>query len=208
MGTNATGSNPPAGGVLLERLRAVDGPGSGLDADTVDGLSAEDLGGGTPLWTPPAVDIGAARRSGASQVVSAGAGWALRFSRTANHEVHFAVALYHGGLAYDGAGVRPVLGWAFRDAAGPGDSVIWTLKYAWIRATSDDPDAALDGSNEDTIDVSGLAAGQLHVQPLTALPGKAGAVLLALSLSRRSSGGGSDTFNEHVYLHGLTLLRT
>jgi hypothetical protein len=208
VGTNATGSNPPAGGVLLERLKQIDGPGSGLDADTVDGESAEDLGGGTPVWTPPPVDIGAVNRSGASQVTSAGAGWSLRFGRNGNHEIELQVALFHGGLVYDGAGVTPVLGFAFRDPAGPGDNVIWSLKHAWIRAGSDDPDAVLDGTNVDTIDVSGLAAGQLHIQPLTALPGKPGAVLLALTLGRQSSGPGSDTFNEHVYLHGLTLLRT
>lgn len=207
MATNAVGSNPPSGRTILERLKTVDGAGSGLDADLVDGLSSGDFGG-SGLWTPPAVNIGAGRRQGASQVNSAGAGWALRFSRGGNQWLHLQVALNVGGLTYDGADITPVVHWGFRDAPGPGDNVIWSVKYVLIRVAADDPDAALDGSPEDTIDVSARAADRLHLDTLTSLTGKVGAVLLNLSIGRRSLGAGSDTFDEHVYLHGLTLTRT
>jgi hypothetical protein len=42
-GTNATGGSPDTGAQILTKLVGVDGAGSGLDADTVDGISSDTL---------------------------------------------------------------------------------------------------------------------------------------------------------------------
>lgn len=207
MGLNATFTAPLSGRALLERLKSVDGLGSGLDADTLDGLSSEDLGGGPETWQPPAINIGAMIRKGAGVSESSGAGWALRFSKSANNRVLLQVPLHTGGVPYDGASLVPVIYWGFRNRPGPGDNVLWEVEYAFIRPGADDPRASLDAPNQDTIDVSARQDDLLYLDALSTLTGKAGAVLLNLTLRRRSSGSGSDTFDEHVYLHGLTLTR-
>jgi len=167
------------------------------------------MGRSAQLWQPPDLNLGQWIGNGAGLFANAGSGFERGFSPVANDELLAQVALSWAGIPYDGSSTRlRLFSEPFQTAPGAGDNVIWEVDYALIPADGTvDAETIVTGTLSDTIDISARTANRLYQDALSSIPGVIGAEILNLTLRRKSSGGGSDTFSDFIDIHAIALER-
>jgi hypothetical protein len=197
-------------GIDLPQQPTLDFQGAGVTA-TDDSLNNKTIvtiaGGGGGSWNAPHLNLADWLNNGASSLLNANAGFQKSFSATANDEIVNEVTLYNNGLAYDGSGLSFRIHWQlFSVTPSPADTVIWELDAVLV-AVGEDADSKTATLISTTIDVTGRTPDILYTDFLSAsLVGLAGAKVLGLTLRRRSSGGGADSYSGIVDLFGFEIL--
>jgi len=160
-------------------------------------------------WIPPTLTLGDNATSGVGLFVNSGAGWQMSFDAGSDDDIYIEINLAHNGIEYDGSDLKLALdNQLFNTAPVGGDNVKWSVRYAFVMGDgTEDAESKLSGSFEDTIDVSARTANRLYEDELSTMTGEAGAKVLGISLTRNSTGGGSDTYGNAVDLFGLTLYK-
>jgi hypothetical protein len=166
-------------------------------------------GGGGPLaWTAPTFDLSAFLSSGASTLANANAGFQKSFSATANNAVLFQSPLKNNEVDYDGSNLKFVItSQLFSTAPGPGDNVIWDLDVVLL-ANGDDGDSKAATLITETIDVSARVANQLYKDTfVTPITGLVGAHTIGITLTRRASGPGADSYSSAVDVFAIEIIK-
>jgi hypothetical protein len=197
-------------GVALTQRPVLDFQGAGVtvtDDASGDKTVVTIAGGGGGGWTAPNTGLSKWLNNGASSFLNANAGYHRTFSSTANNEIVAEIDLRSGGIDYDGSGLSFKIHWQlFSTAPSGGDDVIWELDAVLLK-DGDDGDSKVATAINTTIDVSARNADQLYTDFLSAsLVGLAGAHTLGLTLRRRSSGGGADSYPNNVDLYGFEII--
>jgi hypothetical protein len=183
------------------------GAGKVLTSDA-SGRGTWQTPGGSATWSPPTKDLSAYLGNGANTLANANAGFQKSFSATANDEVLAEITLFNNNVNYDGSDLQIRLrSQLFNTAPGGGDDVIWEVDYVFLQ-DGDDGDSKTATLISDTIDVSTRTANQLYTDVIsTNLTGLSGAHTLGLTIRRRSSGGGADSYPSAVDVFGIELLK-
>jgi len=149
---------------------------------------------GGSAWKPLDIALDSWLSSGASTLANGNAGFQKSFSGTANNAVIAQVPLDHEGIIYDGSTMKLRLSWQlFNTAPLVTDTVIWRLAYVFV-STGEDGDSKAATTVDTTIVVGGRTANQIYVDDLPNMTGAAGSKFLGITLTRVSTGGGSDTY--------------
>jgi hypothetical protein len=207
-GVVAEASNGGAGNHwAIQIIDGTEGVGKVLTSDA-SGRANWQTPSGSATWQPPTKDLSAYLGNGASTLANANAGFQKSFSATANNEVLAEVTLFNNNVNYDGSDLQIRLRWQlFNTAPGVGDDVIWEVDYVFL-LDGDDGDSKAATLITDTIDVSGRTANQLYTDVIsTNLTGVANAHTLGITIRRRSSGGGADSYPSAADVFGIELLK-
>lgn len=158
-------------------------------------------------WQPMDVALDGWLSNGASTFVNPNAGFQKSFSPTANASVIAQIPLDHEGIAYDGSSLRLRLNWQlFNTIPDIASNVIWIVSYVFV-TLGEDADSKLATTTSNVIDVSTRSPNILYVDDLNIMTGAIGDKVLNLTLTRFSSGGGSDTYTNAVDVFGIELIK-
>jgi len=153
-------------------------------------------------WSPTALSLGDGISNGATLSLSSGAGYYANFDAASNDEYLFNVELPRNGLHYDGSNIVIDIDWMKFGASG--GTVIWEIDYAFCE-DGDDAYSKQDGTLSETVNVGSLSNQVLTTTTFNAISGVAGARTLQLTVRRRSSGGGSDTYTGVAEMYGFNI---
>jgi hypothetical protein len=206
-GIKITTANAGAGNHYgIQILDGTEGAGKVLTSDA-SGRGTWQTAGGGGGWNPPNISIGQWLNNGASSFANTNAGFHRSFSQVANDEILTEVTLRNNGNDYDGSVLSFRIHWQlFNTTPTGGDNVIWELDAVLV-ANTENAEAKTATLISTTIDVSARSANQLYTDTLSAsLAGLAGAKILGLTLRRRSSGGGADTYPSACDVYGFEIV--
>lgn len=162
---------------------------------------------GGSAWKPLDIALDSWLSNGASTLVNANAGFQKSFSATANNAVLAEIPLDHEGILYDGSTMKLRLSWQlFNTAPIVGDNVIWRLAYVFV-APGEDGDSKAATTVDTTISVTGRIANQIYVDDLPNMTGPIGSKFLGITLSRISTGGGSDTYPAPTDVFAIEIIK-
>lgn len=162
---------------------------------------------GGSAWKPMDLALDSWLSNGASTLLNGNAGFQKSFSGTANNAVIAQIPLDHEGVNYDGSNLRLRLSWQlFATAPVAGDNVIWRLSYVFV-APGEDGDSLAALPVDTLISVAGRNANQIYVDDLAIMSGNPGDKFLGITLTRLSSGGGSDTYPSSADVFAIELLK-
>jgi hypothetical protein len=164
-------------------------------------------GGGNSAWQPMDLALDSWLSSGASTLVNANAGFQKSFSPSANNSVVAQIPLNNEGINYDGSSLKLRLNWQlFNTITGVGSNVIWIVSYVFV-TLGEDADSKLATTTANVIDVSTRLPNTLYVDDLNIMNGSIGDKVVNLTLTRFSSGAGSDTYSNAVDIFGIELIK-
>jgi hypothetical protein len=164
-------------------------------------------GGGNSAWQPMDVALDSWLSNGASTLVNANAGFQKSFSPSANNSVLAQLALNNEGINYDGSAMKLRLNWQlFNTTPSIASNVIWIVSYVFV-TLGEDADSKLATTTANVINVSTRLPNILYVDDLNIMTGAGGDEVLNLTLTRFSSGGGSDTYTNAVDIFGIELIK-
>jgi len=167
-----------------------------------DGTDFQIVGRVTTDWSPTALSLGDGITNGATTSLNAGAGIYINFDAASDDELLYNVALDRNGVPYDGSDIIVELYWMKFGASG--GTVKWELDYAFTNL-GDDAYSAVDGTEVNDVNVTGLGNQELTSNSFAAISGPAGAKILQLTLRRNSTGAGADTYTGDAELYGFNL---
>ena len=163
----------------------------------------------TYLTTPPAQELiaqlplGSFLANGASAYLNTGAGYQLSFDAASNDEIVGQMAFHQ----YSGEDLTVSICWQlFSTAPIGGDTVIWEIDYAFV-LTGDNAETKVSGTISYEIDVAARTADVLYMDSLPVLTGVANAKLLNLTIRRKSTGAGADTYASAADLFAVKISR-
>lgn len=163
--------------------------------------------GGSSAWKPMDLALDSWLSNGASTLLNGNAGFQKSFSATANNAVIAQIPLDHEGINYDGSSMRLRLSWQlFVTAPSPGDTVLWRLAYVFV-AAGEDGDSLAATTVDTSIVLTGRSANQIYVDDLPVMTGNIGDKFLGVSLTRISSGGGSDTYSSTADVFAIEIIK-
>jgi hypothetical protein len=195
-------------GTPLTQRSTINFTGAGVTVtDTGDKTTVNVTGGGGGSWTPPNMSLSNWLNNGTSSLANANAGFQKSFDAVSNDEMLSQIDLRNNGIDYDGSGLSFKIVWQlFGTAPSGGDNVIWELDAVLV-ANGEDGDSKAAFLISTTIDVSARTANQIYTDTLSAsLAGVAGAKFLGLTLRRRSSGGGADSYPSAVDVFAFEII--
>lgn len=162
---------------------------------------------GGSAWKPLDIALDSWLSNGASTLVNANAGFQKSFSGTANNAVVAELPLDHEGVAYDGSSMKLRLQWQlFSTAPLVTDTVIWQVTYVFV-AVGQDGDSKAATTVTNTIAVGGRLANQIYTDDLNVMTGAVGDKFLGITLTRLSSGGGSDTYPSSTDIFAIEIIK-
>jgi len=158
-------------------------------------------------WQPMNVALDGFISSGASTFLNTNAGFQKSFSPTANNSVLAQIPLNHEGLDYDGSTLKLRLNWQlFNTIPAIASNVIWIVSYVFV-TLGEDAESKLATTTSNVIDVSTRLPNILYVDDLNIMTGAIGDKVLNLTLTRLSSGAGSDTYTNSADIFGIELIK-
>jgi hypothetical protein len=167
--------------------------------------TAYTAGGGA--WMPIDTALDSWLSNGASTFINPNAGFQKSFSRSANNQVIAELPLDHENVAYDGSGIRLRLSWQlFSTAPLVTDTVLWRLAYVFV-GPGEDGDSKPATTVDTSIVVGGRLANQIYVDDLPIMSGPVGSKFLGITLTRVSSGGGSDTYPSETDVFAIEIIK-
>jgi len=122
---------------------------------------------------------------------------------SADSNVEYSCPLQFEDVPYDGSTVRLVVYIELVSNGGGGDNVKWIANYAFLELGDDG--RTKSATLNDTTDVSSINADELTRVEIGTISGNAGAFVLNITLTRDSTGGGSDSYPDDVKLWALRL---
>ena len=167
-----------------------------------DGTQFQLIGRVSTYWKPPSITLGDGIKNGASIGSNSGAGVYVSFSPSSNNEYLFNIGLSSNGLDYDGSDIIVELNWMKFGTSG--GTIIWEVDYAFVEL-GQDAYSVSDGTLSETINVTPIANQKLQSLSFSTISGTAGAKMLQLTLRRKSSGAGSDTYSGDGEMYSFNL---
>lgn len=164
--------------------------------------------GGNSAWKPMDVALDSWLSNGASTLLNANAGFQKSFSATANNAVIAQIPLDHEGVNYDGSWLGLRLSWQlFSTTPSPGDTVIWRVTYVFV-AAGEDGDSLGAVTFNTTINVETRTPNEIYVDNIgTMTTGNIGDKFLGITLTRVSSGAGSDTYPSAADVFAIEIIK-
>lgn len=186
----------------MRKIGQVDlGAGSLLDVSPIAVLP---LVPGDFPWKGVRAPLIAGEGSGVTAILLGGAssGLVFYYDDASDDSQAWTIPLERDGVPYDGSDLQILVAQAVDNTVpGSGDNVKWIVEYALLKDDgTDDPSTKQTAAVETTIDVNGWGALEMREVTLNTIPGVAGAKLLSFNLIRNSTGTGSDTYGDVVYV--------
>ncbi|MBL4810563.1 MAG: hypothetical protein JKY43_10965 [Phycisphaerales bacterium] len=212
--TNAKLADLPANTIKSNNTGAVSGPVdmSISSSQIVARLATGNLKGCTVAeirdllgikWFMNQLSLDAVLINLATRGLSAGAGSYIIFDPSSDDEIRVNIGLFNNGLSYDGSDIALQLNWM--KFGNSGGTVIWDLEYAFIEI-GDNSYSKLDGTLTESVDVTAIADQILTETLFPVISGVAGSKILQLTLTRNSTGLGSDTYSGDAELYGFNFI--
>lgn len=167
-----------------------------------DGTQFQIIGRVTTDWSPTVITLGDGIANGTTTGLNAGAGVYITFDSSSNDEYLFNVSLDRNGVPYDGSNIELEIYWMKFGATG--GTVLWEVDYAFVNL-GDDAYTLVDGTVTNSVNVTALADQTLTNTIIGTISGTAGTKILQLTVRRRSSGAGSDTYTGATEMYGFNL---
>ncbi len=153
-------------------------------------------------WFPTAITLGDGVANGATLALSSGAGMYINFAANSNDEFIANISLERNGMYYDGSEFDVELYWMkFGATSG---NVKWELDYAFVEI-GDNAYTKSSGMLTLDIAVGGIANQTMVANAFAKISGAAGAKTLQLTLRRKGTGAGGDSYSGDAELYGFNL---
>jgi hypothetical protein len=154
-------------------------------------------------WGAPVVSLGSLLVSGATYFINPGAGVYLSFSGNSDDSAFLNVCLSYNGIPYDGSDLQIVLKGRLSSSGSAGDTVGIILEYA-INGTGDNTTSSTLVAQQN-VDVSSEVQDIQFDITLGVMTGVVGANQLMVTITRRSMGGGGDTYSGNYELTSIMI---
>lgn len=161
-------------------------------------------------WQPPTIALSSFLNNGVlSYLNPSGAGYHKSFPENVDSSVVTTLPLRSDGINYDGSSLKFEIAYSLYSLApGGSDDVKFDINYTFLKADgTENPYTLLDGTINETIDVSTLTANIEYVFTTQAITGKADATHLLITITRNGQGTGSDIYGQNVDVHNIKLLK-
>jgi len=155
-------------------------------------------------WKPPTFALGALTSSGTSVFSSIGAGHLDSFGPSQNDELLYNEELSYDGIPYDGSEISLGLSWQLFSSPILGNNVLWELDYAFLN-DGDDNYTKIDGTVSMDIDAYSRDERKQYSDEFPPISGPSGSSHLQITLRRKGSGAGSDTYMGDADVYNLKL---
>lgn len=157
-------------------------------------------------WQPPSISLGDLELNGVTMYLSDGAGYHCTFDANSSDEIVLNIHLDKNGTLYDGSELEICMNNQLFNSDPTGKNVIIVIDYAFVMPEGvDNANTKLSGSVEKEFDVNGRTANRLYCDHISGIEGEAGATQLQLTIKRKSSGAGSDTYPDDWDLYTLEI---
>jgi hypothetical protein len=172
-----------------------------------DGVQFQLMGRVSTDWQPPAVPLGALLSSGASFFINGGAGVYLSFDGASDDTVYFNDNLIGAnGVSYDGSDMAINLHCRLSSNAVAGNTVGLVVSYAVLQ-DGDNSSTTVTAIAQQNVVVTGRLQDIDFSIMLGTMIGVVGGDTLMFTLTRNSTGAGSDTYSGDLEVISFELLK-
>ena len=138
-------------------------------------------------------------------VLNTGAGLYASLSGTTDDKISFNTIL-NNNVAYDGSNLKIRLHARLSSNAGAGETVGLLLDYAFIKVGDNSNTEVTNVAQQNEVVTGKLTDIEFNID-LATMTGEAGAHSLQISITRNSTGGGSDTYAGNLRVVGVELIK-